>query len=205
VLVKGFAPSLPECPPIPRCWNAAAEDDGRCGLAGAPALSQGLPRLRLSGRSILLVARTGGVRTTRGHLRRETRRVSIRAIPKNSLFCQGKPDNDPCRDHEGAMGSVSKDDVEQGEGSCSQRRGHLIQVRAILSRTLGDLDAVIEGDEASLTSLMALMTMSPGSSAVLLPLAYAHYLPPAAPLRSLYNLDPRRCLPSCPAWGVSPV
>jgi hypothetical protein len=43
------------------------------------------------------------------------------------------------------MDSVFKDDVEQGEGSCSQRRGHLIQVRAILSGTLGDLDAVFGG------------------------------------------------------------
>jgi hypothetical protein len=24
-------------------------------------------------------------------------------------------------------------------------------------------------------------------------------------LRSLYSLDRRRCLPRCPAWGVSPV
>jgi hypothetical protein len=43
--------------------------------------------------------------------------VSIRAVPKNSLIYQGNPDNDPCRDYGGAMGSVFKEDVDKGEES----------------------------------------------------------------------------------------
>jgi hypothetical protein len=49
--------------------------------------------------------------------------VSIRAVPKNSLIYQGNPDNDPCRDYGGAMGSVFKEDVDKGGGElCSALR-----------------------------------------------------------------------------------
>jgi hypothetical protein len=67
-----------------------------------------------------MLARIRVMRTTRGHLSRETQGVSIRAVPKNSLIYQGNPDNDPCRDYGGAMGSVFKEDVDKGEESCPQ-------------------------------------------------------------------------------------
>jgi hypothetical protein len=60
------------------------------------------------------------VRIIRRHLRGERRRVSIGAVPKNYLLCQGNPDNHPCRAHGGAMDSVCTDDVEQGAESCPQ-------------------------------------------------------------------------------------
>jgi hypothetical protein len=60
------------------------------------------------------------LRIIRRHLRGEMRRVSIGAIPKNYLMCQGNPGNHPCRAHGGAMGSVFKDDFDKGEESCSQ-------------------------------------------------------------------------------------
>jgi hypothetical protein len=72
----------------------------------------------------LMLARIRVMRTTRGHLSRETWRVSIRAVPKNYLIYQGNPDDGPCRGFGWAVGSVFKgifkDDVDKGEEGCSQ-------------------------------------------------------------------------------------
>jgi hypothetical protein len=40
--------------------------------------------------------------------------VSIGAIPKNYLMCQGNPDNHRFKTHGGAMGSVFKDNFDRG-------------------------------------------------------------------------------------------
>jgi hypothetical protein len=69
---------------------------------------------------LLLWARTRGVHTTHGHLKREPRRVSIGAFPKNSLLCQGNPEKEPCSAHEGARGRVCNAEVAEGEESGSQ-------------------------------------------------------------------------------------
>jgi hypothetical protein len=63
---------------------------------------------------------------------------------------------------------------------------------AILSRTLGHSDDLrmlfVEGDEASLTSLMA---MPPASRTVLPDLACAHHSPPVTPFDHVHGFDSR--------------
>jgi hypothetical protein len=67
-----------------------------------------------------MLAKIRVMHTTRGHLSRETQRVSIRAVPKNYLIYQGNPDKDPFGCYAGLRGSVFNDDVDKVEKSCAQ-------------------------------------------------------------------------------------
>jgi hypothetical protein len=69
---------------------------------------------------LLLWIRTRRVHTTHRYLRRETRQLSIRAFPKNSLLCQGNPDEDPGSPLGRDRGSLCNADPEQGQASYPQ-------------------------------------------------------------------------------------